>query len=133
MSYTMETDLSFKDSVHPKKRINYLRFLPKALRKDGLYSVLCNLLTVTLSLLGYPNLQAQIPLFYSLPDNQQLVGKQAIFILPGLATLISLVHLSLIKNFQTAHQTMLKVFMLVTLLLQLIILAILLRLIIVLH
>jgi len=126
-------DISFKDSSRRKKQFKYLTFLPINLRQLALYAVISNLLVLVLSLIFFPSLQKNIPLFYSLPENQQLVSKEAILILPGLATMINIAHFIIIKNFKSAHPTILQVFLLTTLAIQFLILAILLRLLIILN
>ena len=122
-------DLNFRDSPRKKKYFKYLSFLPKQLRQIGLYALLINLTTLLLAIVFYPSMQKEIPLFYSLPSNQQLVTKNALFILVILASFINLLHFSIIKSFKNANQTILRVFMLITNILQVLILAILCRLI----
>jgi hypothetical protein len=126
-------DVSFKDSSRRKKQFKYLTFLPKNFRQLALYAVIANLATLAFSLLFFFSLQKKIPLFYSLPETQQLVGRESILILPGLASIINVVHFLIIKKFKTAHLTILHVFLLSTLALQILILAILLRLLIILN
>ncbi|MFA6814232.1 MAG: hypothetical protein GX943_00800 [Candidatus Pacebacteria bacterium] len=128
----MTMDVSFKDSSRRKKQFKYLTFLPKHFRQVALYALIANLVTLALSLLFFPSLQKKIPLFYSLPDTQQLVGKEAILILPGLASLINIIHFFIIKKFKSAHLTILQVFLISTLVLEILILSILLRLLIIL-
>jgi hypothetical protein len=126
-------DISFKDSSRQKKQFKYLSFLPKNFRQLALFSVLLNLSIIILSFIFFPSLQNKIPLFYSLPETQQLSSKEVIFILPALATFINIVHFIIIKQFKNAHPTILKVFLLSTVALQVLILAILLRLLIILN
>jgi uncharacterized membrane protein len=126
-------DISFKESSRRKKNFKYLTFLPKNLRQIGLYGLIFNLLSIIISLVFYPPLQTKIPLFYSLPENQQLVDKKTIFFLPILASLISATHFFIIKKFKNAHPTILQVFLLSTTVIQFLIFAILLRLIIILN
>jgi hypothetical protein len=126
-------DISFKESSRRKKEFKYLTFLPKNFRQIALYGVIFNLLSIFLSLVFYPSLQTSIPLFYSLPEIQQLTSKEAMFILPVFASLINGVHFLIIKNFKNAHPTILQVFLLSTVALQILVFAILLRLIIILN
>lgn len=126
-------DISFKESSSRKKKFKYLTFLPKNLRQLALYGVIVNLLTIILSLVFYPSLQTDIPLFYSLPETQQLVNKEFILILPALASIINIIHFLIIKNFKNAHPTILQVFLLSTVTVQFLIFAISLRLVIILN
>jgi hypothetical protein len=126
-------DISFKESSRRKKKFKYLTFLPKNLRQLALYGVIFNLLTIAFSLISYPSLQTNIPLFYSLPETQQLTHKKTILVLPILASLINATHFLIIKNFKNAHPTILQVFLLSTVALQVLVFAILLRLIIILN
>jgi hypothetical protein len=129
----MAMDVSFKDSSRRKKEFKYLTFLPKNFRQLALYAVIANLCTIAFSLIFFATLQKRIPLFYSLPDTQQLVNREFIFLLPGLSTLINAIHFLIIKKFKNAHPTILHVFLLSTVALQILILAILLRLLIILN
>ncbi len=126
-------DVSFIDSSRRKKQFKYLTFLPKNLRHLALWTVICNFFTIIASLIFFPSLQKQVPLFYSLPDTQQLINKEAILILPGMASLITIMHFLIIRYFKNAHQTILHVFLLSTFILQILILVILLRLLIILN
>jgi len=126
-------EVSFTNSSRRKKQFKYLTFLPKNFRQVALYAVICNLITLALTLIFFSSLQRRIPLFYSLPDTQQLASKEAILILPGLASLINILHFFIIKKFKSAHPTILHVFLISTLALQILILAILLRLVIILN
>ena len=128
--------MDFNFDQRPKRkrrRLKYLSFLPKSLRQSGLYCVILNLLTVFLTLVFYPGLQEKIPLFYSLPPEQQLLNKESFFIIPILATLVNFLHFSLIKGFKDANQTVLKIFILATLVIQSLSLAIVLRTILILR
>jgi hypothetical protein len=126
-------DVSFIDSSRRKKQFKYLTFLPKNLRRLALWAVIVNFVSLVLVIIFFSSLQKQIPLFYSLPDLQQLVDKKAILILPGLASLITLVHFLIIKYFKNAHPTILHVFLLSSFILQVLILTIILRLLIILN
>lgn len=119
-------DLTFH-TEKKKKSLPFLLFLPKRIRSLGILSVGINLLSILLSGLFYPNLQASIPLFYSQPDDQQLVNKEFIFLLPILATLIHVIHLSILRIAKDGNQTLLRMFMIVTLALELLIFVILIR------
>jgi len=116
----MSMDFSFKNSSRRKKQFKYLTFLPKNYRQLALFAVIANLATLAFSLIFFSSLQRKIPLFYSLPDTQQLINKEAILILPGLALIINISHFLIIKRFKNAHPTILQVFLLSTLTLQVI-------------
>ena len=118
-------------STENKKRLNYLRFLPKNLRSMGLISVIVNLLTVFISLLFYPGLQKEIPLFYSQADDQILVEKTFIFILPLLAIFINFLHLGFVKINRDFPLSILRILMRITVVLEILTLAILLRIILI--
>ncbi len=123
-------DLTFKTE---KKKSNwrYLSFLPKNLRPIGAISIFINLIIILISVIFYTGLQEIIPLFYSLSSDQQLVNKNFIFILPILATLINLLHLVIAYLEKEINSNILKMFVEITLLLQVLVLAILLRIIII--
>ena len=129
----MAMDFSFKESPRKKRQFKYLSFLPKHLRPLGFYAVLFNLANIVTSVFFYPSLQQQLPLFYSLPETQQLITKENLFILPLTASVINFCHFMIIKSFKNAHQTILHVFMFVTNILQILLLAIVLRLILILR
>lgn len=126
-------DVSFIDSSRRKKEFKYLTFLPKKLRPIALGMLALNALSIIVVLIFFSSLQKEIPLFYSLPDLQQLSKKETILILPGLASVITATHFLIVKHFKNAHPTILHVFLLSSLALQVLILAIILRLLIILH
>lgn len=73
-----------------------------------------------------------IPLFYSrLEVKEQLVEKIWIFILPAIATIITIVHFLVIWLARRYNQTLLKIFSYMTIFLQLLLLAVLLRIILI--
>lgn len=133
MVYNKLMDVNFIDGSRQKKQFKYLSFLPKNLRRLALWVVVVNLISLALVLIFFSSLQQQIPLFYSLPDLQQLVDRKAILILPGLASLITGAHFLIIKYFKNAHATILYVFLLGTFIVQVLILTIILRLLIILN
>jgi hypothetical protein len=125
-------ELTFKTE---KKKIgaNYLRFLPKNLRFIGGLSIFLNILSFLIVLVFYTRLQKEIPLFYSLPSDQQLIDKKFIFILPGIAAAMNFAHLLIAYLEKEINQNILKMFIQITLLLQVLVLAILLRVIIIVY
>lgn len=123
-------ELTFR-TEKKKTGIRYLKFLPKSLRLIGLWSILLNIVSFLVALVFYFGLQKEIPLFYSLSSDQQLAGKQFIFILPMIATLMNAVHFLIAYIEKEINYNILKMFMQVTLLLQILLLAILLRIIII--
>lgn len=123
-------ELTFKNEKK-KTAWRYLLFLPKSLRLTALLSIIINALGVLILLIFFAGLQKEVPLFYSLPNDQQLVDKKFLFILPGLATLINAVHLLIARLEKEINYNVLKMFVEVTFLLQLLALVILLRIIII--
>ncbi len=123
-------ELTFK-TEKKKTAWRYLLFLPKSLRLTALLSIIINALSVLILLIFFAGLQKEVPLFYSLPNDQQLVDKKFLFILPGLATLINAVHLLIARLEKEINYNVLKMFVEVTFLLQLLALVILLRIIII--
>ena len=113
------------------KNWRYLLFLPKELRLLGALSLGVSLGLLLISLVFYLPLQNQIPLFYSLPSDQQLVDKKFLFILPILSIFINLLHMLIVKFNKEIHEHVLKMFVQLTFLLQILLLAILLRIIII--
>lgn len=123
-------ELTFK-TEKKKTGIRYLKFLPKSLRLIGLLSIILNIVSFLVILIFYFGLQKEIPLFYSLSSDQQLVSKKFIFILPAIATLMNALHFLIAYIEKEISYNILKMFMEITLLLQFLLLAILLRIIII--
>lgn len=123
-------ELTFK-TEKKKTGIRYLKFLPKSLRAIGLLSIILNVVSLLVVLVFYIGLQKEIPLFYSLSSDQQLADKKFIFVLPIIATLINAIHFLIAYIEKEINYNILKMFMEVTLLLQILLLAILLRIIII--
>jgi len=123
-------DLTFK-TERKKPGMRYLRFLPKSFRYIGVLSVFLNIITLLVALIFYKGLQKEIPLFYSLSSDQQLVNKSFIFILPVIATTINSFHFLIAYLEKEINSNILKMFIQVTLLLQFLLLVILLRIIII--
>lgn len=125
-------ELTFK-TEKKKNNFNYLRFLPKSLRFTGLLSIIFNTISVLVVLAFYAQLQKEIPLFYSLPSDQQLASKEFIFILPALATLINLIHFLIAYLEREINYNILRMFLKITLFVQVLLLAITLRIIIIVY
>ncbi len=123
-------ELTFK-TEKKKTGIRYLKFLPKSLRPMGLAAIVFNLISILLVVIFYFSLQKEIPLFYSLSSDQQLANKKFIFILPIIATLINLAHFIIVYIEKEINDNILRMFIKMTLLLQVLLLAILLRIIII--
>lgn len=123
-------ELTFK-TERKKTGLRYLTFLPKSLRFLALLALIFNLINLLLTLGFWSSLQKVVPLFYSLSSDQQLANKLYIFILPGLATLINALHFLIAYLEKENNLSILKMFLQVTLLLQVLLLAILLRIIII--
>lgn len=116
-----------------KTGLRYLLFLPKSLRSVGALSIFLNAISLLIALIFYGQLQKEIPLFYSLPNDQQLIDKKFIFILPAIATAMNCIHLLIAYLKKEINYNILKMFLQVTLLLQVLVLVILLRVIIIVH
>ncbi len=123
-------ELTFRSETKTKNW-RYLLFLPKELRPLGVLTLGISLIMLLISLAFYFPLQNQVPLFYSLPSDQQLVDKKFLFILPTLSILINFFHMLIIKFNKEIHEYVLKMFVHLTFLLQILLLAILLRIIII--
>lgn len=123
-------DLTFKTQ---KKKIGlrYLLFLPKDLRFIGGLSIFLNVIGLLTVVIFYNSLQQEIPLFYSLPSDQQLVDKKFLFILPAIGAIMNIVHLCIAYFEKEMNVNILKMFIQITLLLEFLALAILLRVIII--
>lgn len=126
----MAMDLIFR-TEKKKPKLRFLQFLPKSLRAMSALAILLNIVGIGIALIFYSGLQKQIPLFYSLPNDQQLVNKQFLFILPAVASLINALHLLIAYLQKNIEESILKMFVQITLLLQILALAILLRIIII--
>jgi hypothetical protein len=123
-------DLTFK-TERKKPGMRFLRFLPKNFRSIGVLSVFLNIIALLIAAIFYPGLQKEIPLFYSLPGDQQLVNKNYIFILPAIATTINALHFLIAYLEKEINYNILKMFVQVTLMIQFLLLVILLRIIII--
>lgn len=92
-----------------------------------------NILSLTLAVVFFKFLPPVIPLLGSILDRQErLVDKIWIFTLPVIATVINLVHAGVIYFGRKHKVTLLRIFGLITVFIQLLLLAVLLRLILVL-
>ena len=114
-------ELTFR-TERKKTGFRYLTFLPKSLRALGLLALIFNLLNFLFALFFFNSLQKVVPLFYSLASDQQLVNKIYIFVLPALATLINLSHFLFTYFKKEINSNLLKMFLQVTLLLQVLLL-----------
>jgi len=123
-------ELTFK-TEKKKTGLRYLKFLPKNLRPMGLAAIVFNLVSILIVVIFYFSLQKEIPLFYSLSNDQQLADKSFIFILPGIATIINFAHFFIAYIEKEINDNILNMFIKMTLLLQVLLLAILLRIIII--
>ena len=96
-----------------------------------LSSFIANVLTAGAAIFFYGKLQPQIPLFYTLADgNDQLVEKKWLFLLPVIALMINVIHLLLLRAGKNYDDFLKRLFALITLIFQILILAITLRIII---
>ncbi|HPS40408.1 MAG TPA: hypothetical protein PLQ50_00165 [Candidatus Woesebacteria bacterium] len=125
-------ELTFK-TENKKTAVRFLRFLPKDLRSIGLSAIILNIISLLITLIFYTKLQKEIPLFYSLPSDQQLADKKFIFILPAIATAINLAHFFIAYAKKEINPSVLRMFIQITFLLQVLVLAILLRIIIIVY
>jgi hypothetical protein len=123
-------ELTFK-TEKKKTGIRYLKFLPKNLRPIALAAIIVNLLAIIFVAIFYFPLQKEIPLFYSLSSDQQLADKKFLLLLPAIATLINAAHLLVAYFEKEINDSILKMFIEITLLLQVLLFAILLRIIII--
>ncbi len=126
----MTMELTFK-TEKKKTGIRYLKFLPKNLRPIALAAIIVNLLAIIFVAIFYFPLQKEIPLFYSLSSDQQLADKKFLLLLPAIATLINAAHLLVAYFEKEINDSILKMFIEITLLLQVLLFAILLRIIII--
>jgi len=111
-----------------KKRITLFKFLPRYIQKTFQFSWGFNILILVMALLVYPRLQPVIPIFYSLASpSQQLAVKSWIFIYPALSFLFNLLHLIIIRLILHLEKTMIQLFAISTLVLQVLILLIIIR------
>jgi len=124
------TELTFRTEKR-KTGIRYLKFLPKNLRLIGLLSIVLNIISFLVVLFFFFGLQKEIPLFYSLSSDQQLADKKFILILPIISTVINLIHFLIAYLEKEINYNILKMFIEITLFLQVLLFAILLRIIII--
>lgn len=119
-------ELTFRTEKR-KKTLQYLMFLPRQLRGLALFAIISNLINIILTAVSFPFLQEVIPLFYSLANDQQLISKIFIFILPFFATIVNLTHLSIARLARDSNLTILRIFIIATLVIQLLTLGVLIR------
>jgi uncharacterized membrane protein len=123
---TSQTDQP--EELQQKKRVSDL--IPDKSLKPLRFSIVINLVIFGLSLIFYPRLQPEIPLFYSLADaNDQLVNKQWLFLLPSLSLAINIIHLILIRVLKKLDDLILALFAWSTVILEVVLLLIVLRII----
>lgn len=125
-------ELTFK-TEKKKTGLRYLRFLPKNLRTIGLLSIILNVISLLVAVIFYASLQKEIPIFYSLSNDQQLADKKFILVLPIIATFMNVVHFLIAYIEKEINANILKMFIEISLLLQFLLLAILLRIIIIVY
>ncbi len=117
-----------------KKRNNFLAFLPKKVRKPIYWCFVILLILTIGSVVFYPNLQYQIPIFYSLTkSSDQLVSKKWIFLFPSLCLSIILVNTAFICLVKNLENVVVKLFAWTTFGLQIILAMIFIRLILIIY
>ncbi len=89
--------------------------LPTETKRPTALSTGLILINIAAALLGYFTTQPDIPLFYSLAqNNQQLVGKEYIFILPILAIVFGIMNMLIITILKKYDKLLLTLFSWVT-------------------
>jgi hypothetical protein len=93
--------------------------LPKYLSRPVMLSLLISCTLALISLTSYLNIQPVIPLLYSLArPSQYLVSKEWIFLFPIFSFLITVTHLLIVKMLSNLETVVLKIFIWVTITLQ---------------
>ncbi len=124
----MNNQIDQPEILQQRKKISDL--IPDKSIKPLRFSIIISLIIFGLSLIFYPRLQPEIPLFYSLADaNDQLVKKQWLFLLPSLSLAINVIHLILIRGLQKLDDLILALFAWSTVILEVVLLLIVLRII----
>lgn len=118
-----------------KKRNNsFLAFLPKQIQKPIYWCFIVLLILTVGSVVFYPSLQYQIPIFYSLTKStDQLVSKKWIFLFPSLCLAVILINTALICLVKNLENIIIKLFAWATFGLQIILAMIFIRLILIIY
>ena len=94
-----------------RQRPRLLLLLPRYLRRTFLLSLLIGLSMALATSALYFRIQPEVPLFYSLPrENQHLVAKEWLFLFPSLSLAITLIHISILTTAQHVEALLLKLF-----------------------
>lgn len=113
-----------------KKKRRFPAFIYVPLR----ISLSISLLIILLSIIFYPQLQPEIPLFYSLPrSSQQLAHKLWIFFFPLLSIFITVSHFFMISVNSQIKNRLKKLFSWTTVILQILLFLIFIRIIYIIH
>ncbi len=95
--------------------------LPKSLSRPLMLSLLISCLLALLALTTYLNIQPVIPLFYSLAEpNQYLASLEWIFLFPIFSFFMTFAHFLIVKTMKDLEKVVLKMFIWVSLTLQII-------------
>jgi hypothetical protein len=106
--------------------------IPQFIKTPILLSFSLTIILLIVCLAFYPKLQAEIPFFYSVAEPQkQLAHKNFIFLFPSLSLIFNLVALILIKVFSQLEKIIVKFFVFMNLVFQIIIAMLVFRLILI--
>lgn len=123
-------DLTFRTKPQ-NRQFRSFAFLPHNLRQLATITMALSLANLALVSVFYLFLQTQIPLFYSLPNDQQLTHKVWLFLVPTLGVVINMLHFTVLRIKTDLHEQIIRMFVHLSFLLQILLLAISLRIIII--
>ncbi len=104
--------------------------VPESVKKPLIYSFVIFLVTTVAATAYFIAAQPEVPIFYSLAQpNQQLAAKSWLFLFPGIALIINLLHLLLLSAMKEYEAILLKLFGFSTVAIQFLLLLALLRII----
>lgn len=105
------------------QRGRFLSLFPTFIKTPMLLIILASLLLSLASLVYYFQIQPVIPLFYTLPQQEDhLVPKEWLFLFPLLSTCITFVHAAIILRIQAFEKVLLTLFTWTTLVIQILLL-----------
>lgn len=105
-------------------------YIPPAVQQPFKAAAAIGIATLLLAGLYYPGSQPQLPIFYSMAQqSQQLAPKELIFLFPGISFVILAAHLAIIHALKNIDKLVLRLFALMTAILQFVLLLSLIRII----
>jgi len=117
----------FEKITKPNKRVS-IKLGPSYILPIIKLILIINLVIFVITLMVYPFIQPKIPLFFSLVNPQNhLAEKLWLFLLPTISLAINIIHIQSLKLIDSAHEFIIRFFIYIALVMQIILLMITLR------